>query len=828
MSVKDEDEQLIISQASELCDSIINYYLLPEILRHIDDEIEISHSKLSNSCDRLLTDPNNKIRKWKFPKDIDYDLLDWVYQPTIQSGSNFDLRIAVPSNDEILSEGVIIISLAIRYKAYCAQLSRTYFINPDPEQEKVYAFLVELQDHVLKTMKPNVKCSQVYQSASDYVEKYMPEIRPYFVKNIGWSIGVEFREYLMLSNKCHHFLKAGSIIALILGFHGLKIDYQNDDTGNHNESTYSVLISDTVVINSDGTVTCLTKLKKDPKVVTYVFDKKQDNFKYQSNNTTGNLNGKASYDNLNRTLRSERRKRETMYAKESNMKREEIQKKLHDELQKNGIERYKNSKSAPSRYQAELFKKFESYTKDFQLPEKIKDNSIVIDKRNETVVIAVNGHPTPFHIFTIKSASATEEQDYSYLRINFMIASKGKKDYIVPEKYANHMFIKSLTIKSSKIGYIAQICKDINELKKTVTKREQELKEKENLVVQPNLIESTGKLTVLTDVLVRPQIDKRAQGTVELHANGLRYVHNSRNLPNIDVLYDNIKHLFFQSCDSELVVIINLHLNHPIIIGKRKTSDIQFYREISDSMCIDTSPRRNRRANYDYEDEIEIEKEESDYRAKLNEQFLKFSKAIQDASGLDMQIPVRAHGFYGISGRQMLLYQPTKSCLVHLTELPFVVITIAEVELVHLERVQFGLKNFDMVFIYKDYSRPVTHINSIPVNKLESVKQWLYKVEIPFTEGPANLSWTEIMKIINDDPYSFFKTGGWSFLLPADDEESDDDEDSGSEFEPVPEELEADESSTDYSSEEESSIEEPEDDDDDDDYDDDDDDDDDD
>lgn len=40
-------------------------------------------------------------------------------------------------------------------------------------------------------------------------------------------------------------------------------------------------------------------------------------------------------------------------------------------------------------------------------------------------------------------------------------------------------------------------------------------------------------------------------------------------------------------------------------------------------------------------------------------------------------------------------------------------------------------------------------------------------VEIPFTEGPVNLSWPQIMKTINDDPKSFFEeAGGWGFLSP--------------------------------------------------------------
>ena len=44
---------------------------------------------------------------------------------------------------------------------------------------------------------------------------------------------------------------------------------------------------------------------------------------------------------------------------------------------------------------------------------------------------------------------------------------------------------------------------------------------------------------------------------------------------------------------------------------------------------------------------------------------------------------------------------------------------------VHFERVQFHLKNFDMVFVFKDYSKKTSMINSIPMNMLDHVKEWL-------------------------------------------------------------------------------------------------------
>jgi nucleosome binding factor SPN SPT16 subunit len=95
--------------------------------------------------------------------------------------------------------------------------------------------------------------------------------------------------------------------------------------------------------------------------------------------------------------------------------------------------------------------------------------------------------------------------------------------------------------------------------------------------------------------------------------------------------------------------------------------------------------------------------------------------------------------------------------------------------------VQFSLKQFDLVLIFKDFARAPLHINSIQTAQLDDVKSWLEyvdcrrdekiayhdlcsSVDIPLSTGPVNLNWGPIMKTINDSPYAFFKQGGWRFL----------------------------------------------------------------
>ncbi len=62
------------------------------------------------------------------------DNCDIAYPPVFQSGGHYDFRMAATSDDTPLHAGVIVCSLGARYSFYCANLSRTIFINPTKKQ----------------------------------------------------------------------------------------------------------------------------------------------------------------------------------------------------------------------------------------------------------------------------------------------------------------------------------------------------------------------------------------------------------------------------------------------------------------------------------------------------------------------------------------------------------------------------------------------------------------------------------------------------------------------------------------------------------------------
>lgn len=55
----------------------------------------------------------------------------------------------------------------------------------------------------------------------------------------------------------------------------------------------------------------------------------------------------------------------------------------------------------------------------------------------------------------------------------------------------------------------------------------------------------------------------------------------------------NIKHAFFQPSDKEMITLVHFNLHNPIMVGKKKTTDVQFYTEVMDSVQTLDAGRRS-------------------------------------------------------------------------------------------------------------------------------------------------------------------------------------------------------------------------------------------
>jgi len=441
----------------------------------------------------------------------------------------------------------------------------------------------------------------------------------------------------------------------------------------------------------------------------------------------------------------------------------------------------------------------------------VQELTIFVDRKYEALILPLFGIPTPFHISTIKNVSTNIEGESSYLRINFYCpgSSYGRTDGNVFSN-PDATFVKELVFRSSNIRppgeshppaeNLNKALRLIKEVQKRYKTRAAEEKEREGVVKQEDLILHTGKGNPrLRDLYVRPQLTTRkCMGSLEAHVNGFRYQNTKGD--KIDILYKNVKHAFFQPCDGEMIIVLHFHLKHPIIIGKKKYRDVQMFTEVGELVTdLGGKGRHNMRDR----DDLAAEQAERELRTRLKSAFKTFIEKIEGLTHgvIEFDIPFRELGFSGVPFKSTVLLQPTTHCVVNFTDQPPFIVTLDDVELVHFERVQFHMKNFDMIFIFKEYTRKVSMISAIPMTSLDSVKEWLNSCDIKYTEGIQSLNWTKIMKTINDNPEDFFENGGWSFLEPNSEDEQgaeDDDEEDDEEFVP-----ESDEESLDEDDEEE-------------------------
>ncbi|KAH9854064.1 FACT complex subunit SPT16 [Lenzites betulinus] len=823
LAAKDEEELKSIRTAASLTSTLLSHYIAPKLETILDREAKISHETFATQIearigygeDEKAKGPDMKVwSKGRGLNDVDWASTEFCYPPIIQSQSTstgYDLSpVAESSQDDISHKGVLLVAVGMRYKSYCANVGRSFIVDPSKEQEAIYTLLVALQSEVLSRMKDGVLSKELYQFALSYIKEKKPELEPHFTKNIGHGMGMEFRDAsYLLSPKNSRKLRANMVLNLALGFTGLEEDGKK----------YALQLVDTVLVGVEKS-TCLTLGTKSVKDTLFFLN--QDEGQGQSskapakkvpaakNGANGNPSPMKNKTAGGKVLRNKTRSAAHEESVQSmTAKIAEHQRELHGRLHQEGLVRFSESGGGLGGKEGKGWRRFQSYKGEAGLPREVETLRIFVDRKAQTVVLPVHGYAVPFHINTIKNVIKNDEGDFTYLRVNFQTPGQlaGRKED-TPFEDPDATFIRSITFRSPDGHRFDNISKQITDLKKEVTKREQQKKEMADVIEQDTLVEVKGRRpTKLPEVFVRPALDgKRLPGEVEIHQNGLRY-QSPMGSQKIDILFSNVKHLFFQPCDHELLVIVHIHLKAPIMIGKKKAHDVQFYREASD-VQFDETGNRKRKYRYGDEDELELEQQERKRRQMLNKEFKLFSEKIAEAATastgdtLEPDIPFRELSFEGVPFRTNVRLQPTTECLVHLSDPPFLVVTLSDIEIASLERVQFGLKQFDMVLIFKDFTKTPLHINSIPSAQLDDVKNWLDSVDIPLSEGPVNLNWGPIMKTINEDPYEFFQQGGWSFLGGAaagEESEADDESDTESEFEAESAEMESSESSQDES-----------------------------
>eukprot|EP00892_Ulva_mutabilis_P009240 jgi/Ulvmu1/6689/UM030_0020.1 len=764
---------------------------------YIDKRKTVKHSKVSETIQNIITDPGKHGIKLK------KDLCEYAYLPVVASGGSFELRVGANTDDARLHDGVVMLHIGGKYTNECANICRTLFFHPTPQMEKIYNAVVAAQKAAIAALSPAQPLSAAHAAAVAALEAAgLPELVPKLQKNVGFGMGLELAErrlQLSSSNEIHPL--QGMVFNVSVGL----ADIKNTEASDERDQTFSVQVADTVVIGPDSTETLTRFSNSDWGAVSYEIkdDEESGGDADEYDDDLGSPSGENGPDpNLGRGRRNAARAADTAEhaaaIAERKRKQDALSKKKNEETYKRLTAQAGNEETEDSRMR--LVTQASCYKTPAAVPPQ-RNSLVTLDKSAEALLVPIMGVLVPMHILTVKAIQYSQDGEandkvHSYVRIQFHCNAT----YEARQAHPKAAFIKELSFRSAKSDAAQKFVQEAQALRRQVMVKDKEAAERATLVKQEKLQRHANRSPLrLVDVWVFPTISskRKTPGTLECHYNGFRY-----SMPggeSLEITFSNIRHAFVQEAEKELITLVHFSLKNPIMAGKKKTVNVQIYTEVMGDTAATVDGRRSA---YD-PDELEEEQRDRERRQKINHEFRRFTKKVQDqwdrdfsSLKLEWDSPFRDLAFQGNTGKSTVVLMPTVHCLVQLVEAPYTVVPLADVEIVNLERVGFNGKTFDLVIIFKDFAQDVLMIGSIPTQVLDDIKSWLNTQDIKFFESKLNLQWKQILKTIVADPDEFMQAGGWAGFLDADHSDGEGEEDEVSEeFQPSSEEDDDEEES---------------------------------
>lgn len=795
-SVKDDTEIGNIRRSATFSASVYKKFTVAEVEKVIDNNKEIKQSKLGLMTENVINEPK---KKFNSVSDEFAQSVEMCYPPVVQSGGNYDLAnlysCRAETSDDILKFDTIVLSLGTKYKSYCSNIARTLMVDTPPTQESCYTVLESAYKHLLKSLVPGVTFADVYASVVKHIEETataeeQKQLVGKLMPRLGYGIGLGVRDlYLEITATNTRKVQANMTLAVMVGFK--EVNVEHNDTA---RKTVSMVVSDTVLVvadkrDDDTHVELLTKSASNFQNVSYTVTEDEDQEGESSTEDEGEKaeKWKASLRHNKGQVKSNADARDQQQRKILEMKRSESGNRRRTKQDEK-----KDFSTAGRLARGQL----NSYATEKEMPE-VK--GLYLDKPQDTLLIPLWGTLAPFHISTVRNVSKSEEGDAIYLRFNFHFPSGGANAYVPGIMFPQCTFIKELTyrVHSKQAMKATAILNEVTAAIKRVKSYDARQKESEGLIKQDVLrIDRSVACPKLREVHMRPSKGRKVPGTLEGYKDGVRFVGAGEST---DILFSNVKHGIVHPANNDVICLVHFHLKNHIMVGTKKTLDVQFYTEVMDDEKL--QGHNMRRTTEDQE--IEEENRQRSLIARLNSEFVTWGQRMQSVANFRFETPFYKSDFTGTVNRNTQVIRKTNNCLISLVEgPPFFVLTLEDVEICVLERVILGHKNFDIVFVPKDYKLGVTRIDTVDMQKLDEMKDWLTGVKIIYYEVPQPLAWAPIMKeVISSDskeewePWS--EEDGWSSFLDVNQADPDDsDTDSAdSEFD----DGGASESSSDYS-----------------------------
>ena len=188
---------------------------------------------------------------WNIETQIRHELnAELSFPPIVASGYNAAIPHAVPTEKRLQANEPIIIDCGVRWKGYCADMTRTFYLGkPDKKFKEIYNLVFETQKLALSQIKKGLKTYQVDAIARDFLKE--KDCAHAFLHSLGHGVGLLVHEAPSLSPRRPGESLEANMVATI-------------EPGLYLSGWGGVRIEDIVMIKENG-CECLTQLSSDLK-----------------------------------------------------------------------------------------------------------------------------------------------------------------------------------------------------------------------------------------------------------------------------------------------------------------------------------------------------------------------------------------------------------------------------------------------------------------------------------------------------------------------------------------------------------------------------------
>ena len=200
-------------------------------IRQTKTEKEIIYLKIAcEKTDKIVQTAIEHIKKKKLKTETDVASflvsetikkeLEIAFNPIVASGKNSRHPHHKPQNIK-LKQGFCVIDYGVKYKNYCADMTRTIFIGtPSKNEIKEYNQVLNTQKKVINGIKNNKLCSSLHKLSEKLLKQKM-------IHALGHGIGIDVHESPAINSKSKDKIKNGMVIAIEPGIYqkgGIRIE----------------------------------------------------------------------------------------------------------------------------------------------------------------------------------------------------------------------------------------------------------------------------------------------------------------------------------------------------------------------------------------------------------------------------------------------------------------------------------------------------------------------------------------------------------------------------------------------------------------------------